>query len=311
MKLELPKDLTREGYAGVKPVTAGELMECKVPARPDIIGGFIAKGGRCLVTGPAGIGKTLFALGLGAHVSMGKTFLGWDVERPRRVVYMDAEMAPAQTKLRVKRWTKRIPGLSDSPNFRIAPFMAVRGKTVDLTTTDGQRVVEASIGDDAELIIFDNYSAFNPEGGEDAQAWAPFDAYLNSLSRRGIATMLIHHAGKGRGNTSRGTTRLIAPVDTFISLGRVNGKPAGGPAEFIMHFEKTRDRPKGDTSDRRVKLMPSKERGYKIIVRPVETAEGREAQIQGLIAKGYKDREIAEKLGVNRSTVCRHRKKPK
>src|SRR5579862_2209463 len=81
LHLPLPDDLTRARYKGVKAITVGELLRCKVPKRPNILGGFLKKGGRCLIAGPAGVGKTHLGLGIAAHLSMGRSLLGWNVDR--------------------------------------------------------------------------------------------------------------------------------------------------------------------------------------------------------------------------------------
>jgi hypothetical protein len=309
LRLALPEDLGKAHFKGVKAITVGELLNCKVPKRPNILGGFLRKGGRCMIAGPAGVGKTHLGLGMATHLSMGKPLLGWDVDRKWKVAYLDGEMAPAQVVARLKRWARRLPGLAESANFRLAPFTAVRARAIDMTTKAGRRVLLASIGADTEVVVIDNYSSFNPGGREDAEAWAPVDAFLNKLSSKGIATVLIHHAGKGRAASYRGTSKLIGPVDTFISLSRLNGAAATGKAQFAMRFEKTRDRATGDVTARRVKLVCSKDHGYKFVTEPLDTPANREADIKQLIDAGYSDAKAAEKLGVDRSTVNRHRKK--
>ena len=309
LRLALPEDLTKSRYRGVKAITVGELLACKVPKRPNILGGFLRKGGRCMIAGPAGVGKTHLGLAIAAYLSVGKSLLGWGVDRPWQVAYLDGEMAPAQVQARVKRWARRLPGLTEGGNLRIAPFTAVRARAIDITTKEGQKVLRKSIADGTEVVIIDNYSSFNPNGREDAESWAPVNAFLNKLSRKGIATILVHHAGKGRSASYRGTSNLIGPVDTFISLSRIAGVAATGKAQFAMRFEKTRDRATGDVTARRVKLRCSKTHGYKLVAEPLDTPENREADIKRLIDKGYTDAKAAKKLGIDRSTVYRHRKK--
>ena len=265
------------------------------------------KGGRCMIAGATGIGKTHLALAIATHIAAGRSLMGWDVQRPWKVDYLDGEMAPAQLKSRLKRWAKALPELRNTDHFRIAPVTASRGRSIDLTTREGRSVLRKSIRHDAEVVVIDNYAAFNPRGREDAEAWAPVDAFLNRLSNEGIATVLVHHCGKAKHSKFRGSSRLVSPVDTFIWLSRSDGASAGGKAKFVVRFEKTRDL-SGNVQPRLVQLRCGKKTGYRLDASPVETHDSRASDIARLIAAGKTDSAVAKELGINRSTVHRHRK---
>jgi putative DNA primase/helicase len=69
-------------------------------------------------------------------------------------------------------------------------------------------------------------------------------SWLIGLRRKGIAVLLIHHAGvNGR---QRGTSRREDALDTVIALRRPEDYLPEQGARFEVHFEKLRNRVDGD-----------------------------------------------------------------
>src|SRR6478672_7663390 len=92
---------------------------------------------------------------------------------------------------------------------------------------------------------FDNLSTLCTNGSESASdAWVPMQNWLLKLRRRGIAVLLVHHAGtNGR---QRGTSRREDALDTVIALRRPEDYSPEQGARFEIHFEKLRNRVEGD-----------------------------------------------------------------
>src|SRR6478672_1561999 len=86
---------------------------------------------------------------------------------------------------------------------------------------------------------FDNLSTLCTNGSESASdAWVPMQNWLLKLRRRGVAVLLIHHAGlNGR---QRGTSRREDALDTVIALRRPPDYSPEEGARFEIHLEKTR-----------------------------------------------------------------------
>lgn len=69
-------------------------------------------------------------------------------------------------------------------------------------------------------------------------AWLPMQNWLLRLRRKGVAVLLVHHAGvNGR---QRGTSRREDALDTVIALRRPGDYSPEQGARFEVHLEKTR-----------------------------------------------------------------------
>ena len=88
----------------------------------------------------------------------------------------------------------------------------------DVSTVAGQAAIDHMI-QDAEVVFVDNLSCWARSGREnEAESWLPIADWILSLRRRGIAVVLVHHAGKG--GQQRGTSKREDLLDVVIGLSR-------------------------------------------------------------------------------------------
>src|SRR5262249_36084882 len=113
----------------------------------------------------------------------------------------------------------------------------------NLSSAEGQQELERHL-DGIDLLILDNLSTLLANGSEGASdAWLPMQNWLLKLRRRGVAVLLIHHAGvNGR---QRGTSRREDALDTVIALRRPADYAPEEGARFEVHLEKLRNRAEG------------------------------------------------------------------
>src|SRR5437899_11489445 len=90
-----------EKASGLSILSAAQLLACDLPPRSDVLAPLFACDTAALVYGPAGIGKSFFALGVAWAVASGTSFLGWRAPRPRRVLYVDGELGAASLRERL------------------------------------------------------------------------------------------------------------------------------------------------------------------------------------------------------------------
>jgi len=85
-----------------RPLTAPELIAADLPERRTILDPILSTKSLALLYGPRGSGKTFLALGIAWAAASGGRFLDWQAARPRRVVYVDGEMAAVDMRERLR-----------------------------------------------------------------------------------------------------------------------------------------------------------------------------------------------------------------
>src|SRR5262249_10281899 len=137
------------------------------------------------------------------------------------------------------------------------------------------------------------------------QDWEPINAWLIKLRHRGLATILVHHAGKS--GQQRGTSGREDSLDTVIHLDRPAGYEAMEGCHFELKFTKARSVKGEEVGPLDVRLL--EEAGSLAwSFKPLETSK--EDQVRKLLAEGIDSpTDIAEALGIHRSYAYRLKKR--
>jgi putative DNA primase/helicase len=255
----------------------------------------------CMVFAARGVGKTHFALAVVFALATGTKFTKWQATRPLRVLYLDGELPGA---LMQQRLLQHCPDVEPAPGYLrvFTPDLLPEGRPMpDLSTYAGQEAVEPMIGD-AEVIVIDNLSAWARSGREnEAESWQPIADWLLSLRRRGIAVILIHHAGKG--GQQRGTSKREDLLDVVIQLSRPTDYEARQGAVFVAEFTKARALV-GDAAESIELRLAGTDEKAEWTWRTVEASTY--DRVVALAREGLRPGDIAAELEVNKSTVSRH-----
>jgi hypothetical protein len=165
----------------------------------------------------------------------------------------------------------------------------------DLADPAAQRFYDEAIAD-ADLVIVDNLSTVCRALREnEADSWGPVQSWCLRQRAAGRSVLLIHHAGKGGGQ--RGTSRKEDVLDSVISLKRPIDYDASEGARFEVHYSKARGFWGEDAAPFEARLVDGKWTVGEIAVD--DSAD----TIRAMKESGSTVREIAERLGVPRSTV--------
>jgi putative DNA primase/helicase len=186
--------------------------------------------------------------------------------------------------------------------FRILAADQIDGG-INLSTEAGQAALQPLL-EDVGLLILDNLSTLCTATSESASdAWVPIQNWLLRLRRRGIAVLLVHHAGtNGR---QRGTSRREDALDTVIALRRPEDYSPEQGARFEIHFEKLRNRVEGDGAvpfEARVENV-----GNGICWSSTDLKPPLLMQAAELFAEGMTVREVASALRISKSEAGRLR----
>lgn len=287
-----------------------DLANHKFKPREPILSPWLNSQDLCMVYAARGIGKTHFALSVAFAVATGTNFLKWIADKPRKVLYLDGELPGIVLQQRLamhcpetepktgyfKVWTPDLLGFEED-----TPPMP------DLSTLEGQKVINTQIEPDTAFVVVDNLSAWCRTGREnEGESWLPMSTWLSYLRRRGIAVLLVHHAGKSGGQ--RGTSKKEDLLDISIELDRPKDYSPEQGAAFTAEFTKARHL-KGNEAESLEIVLAGTEDKAEWTWRTVELSTF--DRVVSLVNEGLKANEIVSELQINKSTVSRHLKRAK
>lgn len=175
--------------------------------------------GIAFIYAATGVGKTLFSLNLAYSIAQGGNFLKYIVPKPRKVLYIDGEMAFNQVHSRLMQIKLNHGELDYPENFnlltpdKIHPFRMPK-----IDCPHGQQTYDDIFDKyNYELIVIDNLSMLSTFDENKSNEWILIQDWLLKHRSKGRSFIIVHHAGKEKMGY-RGTSRMLDCVDTAISL---------------------------------------------------------------------------------------------
>ena len=303
--LERAAEGLRKSSNSIVVVDIDRLLAIDFPPMEPMLTPWLCKQHLSMVYAWRGVGKTHFALGVAYAVAGGGEFLKWKADKPRRVVYIDGEMAGAAIKDRIAAIVASTPDAHEPPEgyFRIITPDTQNFPLPDLATVAGQNAFAPCIKD-AELIVVDNLSCLVRDGDEnEGGSWVPVANWALKMRNQGKAVLFVHHAGKG--GQQRGSSRREDNMDVVIKLAHAKDYDAEKGAAFTVNFEKARHLSGEDARDIEAALLNDENGRQKWTWKDADL--GMADRILALQAECPEmiQADIANELGVNRSTVSR------
>jgi putative DNA primase/helicase len=289
----------------LKAISMEEFLLSTLPERDYLLHPVIPEQGIVMLVAKRGIGKTFTALHISLSVAGGLSLFNWHAPKARRVLYVDGEMPAISMQ---ERLAALATGMAAPPhamqNFSIiTPDMQSRPMP-DLATTYGQQALEPFLAG-VDLLVLDNLATLCRTGKEnESQSWTPMQTWLLDLRRRGMAVLLVHHAGKS--GDQRGTSAREDIMDTVISLRRPTTYSVAEGARFEVHLTKARGIVGEDAMPFEVHLRSE---GNQLIWDVNELVNVQAEQLKQLLAEGFSIRDCADEMGVSKSVVHRLKKK--
>lgn len=291
-------------YEPLKALDAHALALMQFKMREIILDPWLHTQDLCMVFAARGIGKTHFAIAVAYAIATAGTFAKWSAPKPRKVLYLDGELPGGVMQ---QRLLMHCPDVEPEPGYlRIfTPDLLPEGRPMpDLATYEGQLSIDCMI-EDAEVVIVDNLSAWARAGREnEAESWLPIADWIASLRRRGVAVILVHHAGKG--GQQRGTSKREDLLDVVIGLSRPTDYEPSQGAVFVSEFTKARHLTGSGAESLEMKLGGTADRAtWSWSTVEASTYD----RVVALAKEGLKPGEICAELDLNKSNVSRHLRK--
>ncbi|RZI43677.1 MarR family transcriptional regulator [Herbaspirillum sp. HC18] len=307
--------MDQKPYRAGKPaaVPLGQLKKINVPPLRQLLGPMLSEGSIGMIAGSRGAGKSLLGGTIAVAVAGEKPVEPWGTGSGDTVCYFDGEMRLQAFRDRLAAVQARITSPEAAAAVDRNLFVVSRdfcGAPIgSIDTEDGQQQLEDLIPPSTSLVIIDNLSAWTKGGREDGASWAITKSWLIKLRLKGIAVLLIHHTGKN-GN-QRGSSAHEDLLDYSILLRPVADHVDVNKTRFIVQHTKLRDHIPELKQDFEFAFWNENEK-LRFDVTPVGAQlSPRETAILQLheTEPDLSQADIAERLGISKSTVSRVLKK--
>ena len=280
----------------LKVIDATDFCKMELPEREHVIFPILREKGLAMLFAFRGTGKTYLAHALAAAVATGSAVMNWKAPKARKVLIVDGEMPAKDLQDRLKSVHPEA-----LKNIRILALDSQDlGESINLSNPEDQRRIEEQLGD-TEFLILDNRSTLVSCGREnDAESWTAMQAWLLRLRRRGVAVLLLEHAG--RNGEARGTSKREDVLDTVIQLKRPADYEMEDGARFEVHLTKARGVTGNDAAPFEAKLEIH---NGMTIWSMKEMKDIEEERVAELTKAGLSCRSIAEELEISKSKVSK------
>jgi AAA domain/Bacterial regulatory protein, arsR family len=280
-----------------------EFLKLEIPPRERILP-WMPTQSLTMIYAWRGTGKTHVALGVAYAVASGSAFLCWEVNKPRKVLYIDGELPACEVQSRLASIVNSA-AVECIPEYLriITPDLQELGMP-DLATLEGQLTIDEQISD-AELIIVDNLSCLVRGNGKEneAESWVSVQQWALKHRSEGRSILFIHHSGKN--GSQRGTSKKEDLLDAVICLKRPSEYQPNQGAVFEVHYEKARHLQGDELNPFEVKLVTNNGKQCWEIQAVESTTYDRVIRLKN---EGLTPNDIAMELEINKSTVSRHLK---
>lgn len=245
----------------IKPIDYNQIKQDVPKPLEHIIYPCIANPSITFIYAATGVGKTLFTLNIAYCIASGGKFLTYKAPKPKKVLYVDAEMPYNQIYSRMMQIANQQGELEFPKNFllftpdKVLPYFLP--KICDL---EGQAFYDKHIFEnDVNVLILDNLSMLSSIDENKAVEWKIVQDWIVKLRSKGITVIIVHHAGKEKSGY-RGTSRMLDAADTAISLQDLNGESlesdVANSKKFKIAYQKHRNFGGKDSLSFEVTLHP-------------------------------------------------------
>ena len=223
----------------VSVVCDADLAQMEIPKREAILGDWFKSGDYGAIFGRRGLGKSWLAMAIARAIAEGRNFGPWTCSKARRVLYIDGEMSLDDYRDRVQSLSQGQGGLLTLSHQSVFDR---NEKTLCLSDRDQQvEITRICERQKIDVLFLDNGAClFRGVAENDADDFRDkIEGWLLDLRRRGIAVVLVLHAG--RNGAIRGTSKREDAAFWIVQLDDA-GEPDGGyGARFLTRFVKNRN----------------------------------------------------------------------
>ena len=299
------KQLPQAARPGLTVIDLLEFMGTPEPEREFIVEPFIRERNLVQFAARRGDGKTFINLALALAIASGSPLLGFEIDRPRRVLFAEPEMDGRELQDRIKLIQMGLINSVQAEYFRLACHAKNPNGLFNLATPEGCAKLDAHLGD-AEVIFLDSKKYLCHVRDENsADGYEHFHRWLMRQRYAGRTVIMSTHMGKSA-NGARGSSAQEDLLDVCVQLSRT--QTGGKGLHALWEFTKGRGLSAKDQESFTVELRVENDRAELLRAGACGVEENgirmTETMLQ-LHLQGFSQQKIAQQLGVNQSTVSR------
>jgi putative DNA primase/helicase len=272
-----------------------------IPDKSFMIDNILETGDLALVYSKPGVGKSLLGGCIAALAVSGGSFLDkWRATAPYSTFILDTEM-------HLKTFEERLrddfvfQGFEDIPdrNFKFFNRSSGSGIIPDICNARDREEL-SQVFEGSQLVILDSISYMFRSGDDNAaQSWAPINEWLSDLRTR-HTVIALYHANKA--NEFRGSSKIADVYDSIWALGPL-GKTETSTS---LYMQNEKDRNNNWGAKKAIGLTRNTPSSGKPLweLCSVSRNPKRDQAIE-MMMDGISQKDIAEKLGVSKSTISK------
>lgn len=188
---------------------------------PSIIGnGVLLDKTELLVYGKPKSRKTFFALNCGLAIAAGKSFGGFSIPNPHKVLMLSGEGGYFPIRNRIQRMWGTLPE-SFAKNFELFDHTCLRGEPMPtLDEQVGFDRIRSLVGNTGpRVLVIDPFVRFHRSDENSATEMGRVLSCIRQLIEEfGLSVILLHHVGKVDGQGARGSSAITGEYDSSIHL---------------------------------------------------------------------------------------------
>jgi len=193
------------------------------PERESYFGnGIIDPKSKIIISGPAKLGKTIFALNIALSLATGKSFLNIPVRRKVRVLYLQAEVNEARIQERLRYMEQH----TDIPENGYFVCHTIKGFKV-LNEIHFSQLESWLEKGNFDVVFFDPLTRFhNQEENSAKEMNVVLDRFDELIEKFSVSVVAVHHHRKTRDYEKhgtqqvRGSTVIVDWGDSYITLNK-------------------------------------------------------------------------------------------
>jgi RecA-family ATPase len=282
-----------------------EFQQVAIKPREKVLGCWFKQADLGYIYAARGVGKTWLSLQIAVCVAEGRSIHVWEVPKARKVLYVDGEMAMDDSQKRIRQLSRNAGG-----NLHILhheQLFQATDQVLNLCSAEIQGTLTDYCSENSvEVLVLDNLSClFSGVRENDADDWELILPWLLTLRRKGIAVIIVHHAG--RNGLMRGTSRREDAANWVINLTEstdLSGDQNG--ACFTSKFTKNRNSMESDAPP--LEWTFTQEHEDKVIV-GIRTVSPLEEFMDHVNSGLSRAKDIAEEMGISKGQVSKLAKK--